>query len=130
MSRKLLKLHLVFLKTENSTYNSNKLVLTYPVLQLHCIRRKLKQWWSTIINITYTHLSNQWIRLITKLPNTEQSSKGKVKTHKSINRQNQSTTGQLALNTQLILWSMIFAFEIGHQHTHQFALVQQMVYPF
>ena len=30
-----------------------------------------------------------WIRIITKLPNTEQSSKGKVKT------QNQSTTGKL-----------------------------------
>ena len=30
------------------------------------------------------------IRVITKLPNSEQSSKGKVKTHKYINRQNQS----------------------------------------
>ena len=35
------------------------------------------------------------IRVITKLPNTEQSSKVKVKTHKSTNRQNQSTTGKL-----------------------------------
>ena len=35
------------------------------------------------------------IRVIAKLPNTEQSSRGKVKTHKSINRQNQSTTGKL-----------------------------------
>ena len=34
------------------------------------------------------------IRVITKLPNTEQSSKGKGKTHKSTNRQNQSTTGK------------------------------------
>jgi ribosomal protein L19E len=33
--------------------------------------------------------------VITKLPNTEQSSKGRVKTHKSINKQNQSTTGKL-----------------------------------
>ena len=32
------------------------------------------------------------IRIITKLPNSEQSNKGKVKTHKYINRQNQSTT--------------------------------------
>ena len=32
-------------------------------------------------------------RVITKLPNSEQSYKGKVKTHKNINRQNQSTTG-------------------------------------
>ena len=33
--------------------------------------------------------------VITKLPNSEQSYKGKVKTHKYINRQNQSTTGGL-----------------------------------
>ena len=32
------------------------------------------------------------IRVITKLPNSEQSNKGKVKTHKYIYRQNQSTT--------------------------------------
>jgi hypothetical protein len=32
------------------------------------------------------------IRVTTKLPNSEQSYKGKVKTHKYINRQNQSTT--------------------------------------
>ena len=35
------------------------------------------------------------IRVITKLPNSEQSSNGEVKTHKFINRQNQSTTGKL-----------------------------------
>jgi hypothetical protein len=35
------------------------------------------------------------IKVITKLPNSEQSYKGKVKTHNSINRQNQSTTGKL-----------------------------------
>ena len=35
------------------------------------------------------------IRVITKLPNSEQSYKGKVKTHKCANRQNQSTTGKL-----------------------------------
>ena len=35
------------------------------------------------------------IRVITKLPNSEQSSKGKVKTHNYINRQNQSTTENL-----------------------------------
>ena len=32
------------------------------------------------------------IRVITKLPNSEQSYKGKVKTHNYINRQKQSTT--------------------------------------
>ena len=32
------------------------------------------------------------IRVITKLPNSEQSYKGKVKTDNYINRQNQSTT--------------------------------------
>jgi hypothetical protein len=35
------------------------------------------------------------IRVITKLPNSEQSYKEKVKTHNHINRQNQSTTGKL-----------------------------------
>ena len=35
------------------------------------------------------------IRIITKLPNSEQSYKGKVKTHKYINRKSQSTTGKL-----------------------------------
>ena len=38
---------------------------------------------------------NIQIRVITKLPNSEQSYKGKVKTHNYINRQNQSTTGKL-----------------------------------
>ena len=37
----------------------------------------------------------QQLRVITKLPNSEQSYKGKVKTHNYINRQNQSTTGKL-----------------------------------
>jgi H+/gluconate symporter-like permease len=32
------------------------------------------------------------IKVITKLPNSEQSYKGKLKTHNYINRQNQSTT--------------------------------------
>jgi hypothetical protein len=41
----------------------------------------------------YKHTSN--IKVITKLPNSEQSYKGKVKTHYYINRQNQSTTGKL-----------------------------------
>ena len=36
-----------------------------------------------------------WIRVITKLPNSEQSYKGKVKTHKYINKKYQSTTGKL-----------------------------------
>jgi hypothetical protein len=35
------------------------------------------------------------IKVITKLPNSEQSYKGKVKTHNYINRQNQSTTEKL-----------------------------------
>jgi len=35
------------------------------------------------------------LTVITKLPNSEQSYKGKVKTHNYINRQNQSTTRKL-----------------------------------
>jgi hypothetical protein len=49
-----------------------------------------------IINIAiFVKITNSKIRVITKLPNSEQSYKGKVKTHKYINRQNQSTTGKL-----------------------------------
>ena len=46
------------------------------------------------------------IRVIKKLPNTEQSSKGKLKTHKSINRQNQSNnreSGKQQLDIYLLI---------------------------
>ena len=43
----------------------------------------------------YLHKKSLNIRVITKLPNSEPSYKGKVKTHKYINRQNQSITGKL-----------------------------------
>jgi hypothetical protein len=43
------------------------------------------------------------IRVITKLPNSEQSYKGKVKTHNYKNRQNQSTTGKHARISNITL---------------------------
>jgi hypothetical protein len=46
--------------------------------------------WTNLVSIIWCT-----IRVITKLPNSEQSYKGKVKTHKYINRQNQSKTGKL-----------------------------------
>jgi hypothetical protein len=69
---------------------------------------KLELFWFT--NFLNSYLNNgeftqtDWgkIRLITKLPNSEQSYKGKVKTHKNINRQNQSTTGKLKTVMTLI----------------------------
>jgi hypothetical protein len=42
--------------------------------------------------LDYSYCLLLLIRVITKLPNSEQSYKGKVKTHNYINRQNQSTT--------------------------------------
>jgi hypothetical protein len=49
-----------------------------------------------IVFLTFTVFQQlTWIRVITILPNSEQSYKGKVKTHKYINRQNQWTTGKL-----------------------------------
>ena len=51
------------------------------------------KWLSKFFGLSF--LEPQEIRVITKLPNSEQSSKRKVKTHKYINRQNQSTTGKL-----------------------------------
>ena len=50
-----------------------------------------------LLVLTYKIITHKGptIRVITKLPNSGQSYKGKVKTHKYINRQNQSTTGKL-----------------------------------
>jgi hypothetical protein len=50
---------------------------------------------STLIQISKKGYWYKWIKVITKLPNSEQSYKGKVQTHNYINRQNQSTTGKL-----------------------------------
>jgi hypothetical protein len=44
------------------------------------------------------------IRVIAKLPNSEQSYKGKVKTHKYIDRQNQSTDKVVNKNVKNILF--------------------------
>ena len=47
---------------------------------------------SEIVYATRNDKGYLYIRVLTKLPNSEQSYKGKVKTHKYIYRQNQSTT--------------------------------------
>ena len=58
--------------------------------------KKNKKHFKESLNIDGQHsYEYQQIRVITKLPNSEQSYKGKVKTHNYINRQNQSTTGKL-----------------------------------
>ena len=54
---------------------------------------KVRQYYINLLN--FVRIKLQIIRVITKLLNSEQSYKGKVKTHKYINRQNQSTTGKL-----------------------------------
>ena len=73
------------------------------------INRDIKYRYVWRVDITFCSKSEQYvcntlhailywscyIRVITKLPNSEQSYKGKVKTHNYINRQNQSTTGKL-----------------------------------
>jgi len=50
---------------------------------------------------------------MTILPNTEQSSKGKGKTRKSTNRQNQSTTGKLGKPQWPWLGTSIFKEMVG-----------------
>ena len=58
------------------------------------------------------------MKVITKLPNSEQSYKGKVKTHKYINRPNQSTLILLSIMLQLNVTcsSWIYCFLTIHQH--------------
>jgi hypothetical protein len=54
--------------------------------------------WQTnkLLNGGWTNITDKLlIKVITKLPNSDQSYKVKVKTHNYINRQNQSTTGKL-----------------------------------
>ena len=48
-----------------------------------------------LIEMSSQYIRTVLIKEITKLPNSEQSYKGKVKTHNYINRQNQSKTGKL-----------------------------------
>ena len=59
------------------------------------ITNKCSYFENNIILTDDDKILNDQIRVITKLPNSEQSYKGKVKTRKYINRQNQSTTGKL-----------------------------------
>ena len=57
------------------------------------IKEKMHKWKKRTTSTV--RLWSQHIRVITKLPNSEQFYKAKVKTHNCINRQNQSTTGKL-----------------------------------
>jgi hypothetical protein len=59
----------------------------------------LPLWCLQTFSQTFPHLS---ITVITKLPNSEQSYKGKVKTHKYINRQNQSTRKEYLIKGEMI----------------------------
>jgi hypothetical protein len=67
------------------------LCIAYGYYEIYLLSRGhiLKFWFPP------SSLRIEYIRVIAKLPNSKQSNKGKVKTHKNINRQNQSTTGKL-----------------------------------
>jgi hypothetical protein len=58
---------------------------------------------SNVSLLNFLLLFSNKIRVITKLPNSEQSNKGKVKTHKYINRQNQSTTENCETRCTLVV---------------------------
>jgi deoxycytidine triphosphate deaminase len=65
-------------------------------LRSKCGTRFLYSFYSTPLSwILEQNMKYIQIKVITKLPNSEQSYKGKVKTHNYINRQNQSTTEKL-----------------------------------
>ena len=75
------------IKSQNSSNITASIQFNSAVTQQPCISED-------VANITYSHYRKDFvfpgyiIRVITKLPNSEQSYKGKVKTHKYINRQN------------------------------------------
>ena len=92
--------------TENCVYklsniNSPKTVVNSGVPKVKLCPAPLVT--PMVFSVPFRHILNlfvvlndlYYIRVKTKLPNSEQSNKGKVKTHKYINRQNHSTTGKL-----------------------------------
>jgi hypothetical protein len=73
-----------------------KQTLTWLYSYTVCIQSNLDFMQKVFYSFSHTcNRLNLEIRVITKLLNSEQSYKGKVKTHKYINRQNQSTTRKL-----------------------------------
>ena len=65
-------------------------VFVFRVMCCWCLYLWIVHFW---LPLWYSLTFIMWIMVITKLSNSEQSYKGKVKTHKYINRQNKSTTG-------------------------------------
>jgi hypothetical protein len=66
-----------------------------PPISIQSIKIRLSKTKSNKTFLLEPNLKTTTIRVITKLPNSEQSYKGKVKTHNYVNKQNQSTTGKL-----------------------------------
>jgi hypothetical protein len=77
--------------TGRGTFFSSLALFSFP----SCFLPPSTPFYCWMKNIGVSSIMYFTIRVITKLPNSEQSYKGKVKTHNYINRQNQSTTGKL-----------------------------------
>ena len=75
--------------------SNNPLMYEYSMVQPYLNSNGDTVYFKTPLVKSGTYLKIYYIRIVTKLPNSEQSSKGKVKTHQYTNRQNQSTTGKL-----------------------------------
>jgi hypothetical protein len=89
--------HISHISSLQSSQNSSvlsdmtKILLRPDIKSVFCNRKLMKT--DIFFTRTTKHICNfvnPDIRVITKLPNSEQSYKGKVKTHNYINRQNQS----------------------------------------
>ena len=104
----------MYIGNENSKPIWNKFIIRKDIIEtsqvvLNFCRTVYIALLSLIVKKWSLHISYNMknIRVITKLPNSEQSYKGKVKTHKYINRQNQSTTGKL-WNISLSFCSILY----------------------
>jgi hypothetical protein len=70
--------------------------------------------WGILIFLTTENLrclrkcADVYIRVITKLPNSEQSNKGKVKTHKYINRKKSVNNRETVKTVMTLTWYMHF----------------------
>jgi len=81
----------------NTTFNNISVLSWRSVLLMDETGENHQHVASNWHNVVLSTPRHEWglIRVITKLQNSKQSYKGKVKTHKHINRQSQSTTGKL-----------------------------------
>ena len=85
----------VCIESHKCTFKGRIVCIKYKSRPVHDMLKNILGYIHGKVRMLFTGIEICKIKVITKLPNSEQSYKGKVQTHNYINRQNQSTTGKL-----------------------------------